>query len=351
MNNLELRLQNIAATTARRQIPSCDWDLYADAIIAERRAIEADIARTDPPTAETRRMVDHFRRTGFLQMPLAIDPSYRQVLLNYLNRQPAYAGPHIFSAGGARRPISELMKVSQFACYSTDQLLRAPNLIDFFNSPAIIDIVECYLGCVPTLYSVNAWWSFPAAAPEAENAQYFHRDNDDWRFCTLFVYLTDVDAESGPHQMIERSHTESGMDRLLAKARERGRNTGDFTARGSFFSHFGTEFSATCEQLFDDDISTVTGPAGSAFLVNTVAMHRGLVPRSKPRLMLWARYGLGSNSNSADLEQGPTSHVLAATAMKATPRRRFINRLLLDFDRGPYFASQAPQDTSKIEIA
>jgi hypothetical protein len=72
------------------------------------------------------------------------------------------------------------------------------------------------------------------------------------------------------------------------------------------------------------------------FLANTLALHRGLLPRS-PRLMIWARYGLGPNSNSADLEQGPLSRSQIVTSLADTPRNRYVNRLMFEFDRGPYW--------------
>jgi hypothetical protein len=72
------------------------------------------------------------------------------------------------------------------------------------------------------------------------------------------------------------------------------------------------------------------------FLVNTLALNRGLVPSSTPRLMLWARYGLGPNTNSADLEQRPLCRAQLATALPDTPRNRYVNRLLFEFDRGPF---------------
>ena len=39
------------------------------------------------------------------------------------------------------------------------------------------------------------------------NVQYFDRDDDDWRFVTLFTYVTDVGDGEGPHQIIPYSHT------------------------------------------------------------------------------------------------------------------------------------------------
>ena len=79
----------------------------------------------------------------------------------------------------------------------------------------------------------------------------------------------------------------------------------------------------------------LTGPAGSTFLVNTPALHRGVVPTRTHRLLIWARYGLGPNTNSADLERGPLGIWLVRTKLQGTPRERYIKRLLVQFDRKP----------------
>ena len=43
--------------------------------------------------------------------------------------------------------------------YSIEELMAAPFLVDFLNHPAVVDFIQSVLGCVPTLYSIRAWWS------------------------------------------------------------------------------------------------------------------------------------------------------------------------------------------------
>ena len=71
---------------------------------------------------------------------------------------------------------------TNLAAYTKEQILCAPELVNIFNHPAVVDFIEQFLGCVPTLYSVHAWRSFPAKSPEGLSMEYFHRDTDDWRF-------------------------------------------------------------------------------------------------------------------------------------------------------------------------
>ncbi len=61
-------------------------------------------------------------------------------------------------------------------------------------------------------------------------------------------------------------------------------------------------------------------------------------PAAKLRVeALCERYGLGPTCNSSDLEHGPLSKRLVPTFMPDSPRNRFINRLLFDFDVGPEY--------------
>jgi hypothetical protein len=318
-------------------MPVSTCNQYAAAIVADRRGRESHLEKpADQIDGSLFDGLDRFHARSLLHLPRGLEPEFAAALHGHLEALPVHVGPHTLDCRARQVSLAEARRQGQMAGYTMDQLLRTPGLIDVFNRPDIVDFVQSYLGCVPTLYSINGWWSFPAASPQSINVQYFHRDSDDWRFCTLFVYVTDVDELAGPHQVVEGSHTLSGMRRLLERARAAGRDISGFDAAGSFINTIGPPLSAHTEQLFERDTVSVTGPAGTMFLVNTLALHRGLVPTRTPRLMLWARYGLGPNTNSADLEQGPLCRSQLVTDLRDTPRNRYINRLLFEFDRGPY---------------
>ena len=209
----------------------------------------------------------------------------------YFDVNPVHKGPQIYTFDGSYKHVDEARREYPMVGYRFDQVVRAPHLVDIFNDPRLIDLLEAYLGCVPTLYSLNGWWSFPANRPELVHSQYFHRDIDDWRFVTLFLYLTDVDAVAGPHQVIEGTHTLEGMKDLLWKLEALGRDVGRFDPTASFLNCFGENLSNDCERLFKDQIFNATRPEGTMWLVNTKALHRGLMPKVTPRLVIWARYG------------------------------------------------------------
>lgn len=289
-------------------------------------------------------VLETFRDRGVVVPPLRLEADKVADIRHYLDALPVYRGSHIFSADTRLRPFSEAQADSNFAGYTADQLLRAPHLVDFLNHPAIIDFIEAAMGCVPTLYSVNGWWSLPATIAIGHGMQRFHRDNDDWRFFTLFLYLTDVDGDSGPHQLVAGSHTLEGTQAILNAAQERLPKGVPFDARQSFLqdTYFGDGFSSFVERHLRNNIVDIEGPAGTVFLANTLAIHRGLMPARKPRLVIWARYGLGPNTNSMDLEQGPLGRFQVPTALPDTVRNRYVNRLLFEFDRNNGFEAEIP---------
>ena len=124
------------------------------------------------------------------------------------------------------------------------------------------------LGCKPTISNLSIWWSLVAdgTAQEAEN---FHRDVDDWRFVKFFLYLSDVDADAGPHHFVRGSHRRA---RFLKK-----RRLTDAEVRGVFG---------------DKDMLVTQGRTGDAFLEDTFGIHKGQPPKLRNRLLLQAEYSI-----------------------------------------------------------
>jgi hypothetical protein len=336
---------------ARQALPSCDWAAVGALIAADRTEYEERLRK---PVREIDTYLEPGLETLFTDSvivhPMKLEAEKVAEVRRHLEGQTVHKGFHVYYSDRKQCTLEEASKSSPFAGYTMDQLMRTPHLIDFFNSPAIVDFVEMALGCVPTLYSINAWWSFPATTPTGHGAQYFHRDDDDWRFITLFLYLTDVDEGAGPHQIVKGSHTLKGMGALIDQARARGEKDVPLDALASFSdaNYFGGPFSAACERLFKGSIADITGSAGTIFMANTVAIHRGLMPLKKPRLVAWARYGMGPNTNSANIEQGPLASAQVRTALPDTPRNRYINRLLFEFDRRPGLRQDFPAERPKL---
>jgi hypothetical protein len=135
-------------------------------------------------------------------------------------------------------------------CYSFKQVLRIPGFLTYALS--LTEFVRAYLETDPVMYSVNAYWSKPAEKTHPA-LQELHRDKDDNRFLTLFIYGTDVLClDDGPHQYL-----------------------------------MGTQHGAENGQHV-----SVYGWRMYGFLADGRGLHRGLMPRSGPRLLAWVRWGI-----------------------------------------------------------
>lgn len=313
----------------RQILPMQMWDKCG--IEMARVARERQNHLVKPPGAEDARFfarVPEFLERGLLEFGPLLAPHEAEDIRRYFMGQSGYDGHHIRGSDRILRPYAELAAKHRYCCYSIDTVLRAPHLLRLANHPALVDLIEKALGCVPTLYSVSAWWSFPGfAEPWPVYSQYFHRDRDCFRFFTLFVYLTDVDESAGPHQILPGSQSADGTRALIDAAKRAGRLPPD-TPEDSFFS-FQPVQPGHIESLFGDSVATIVGPTGSAMLCDTRAFHRGLMPRDKSRLIFWARYGVSRNTNSADLEMGPLRRETLDLHIEESPRSAYINRLLV----------------------
>ena len=152
-------------------------------------------------------------------------------------------------------------------------LKKGSSLRDILFSDSIMEFTKAYLGC--NNFSVNATFfvSNPLQITEEEkyrNAQYFHWDNDFRKFFKLYIYLTDVDLDSGPHVYIPETHKNKLPDFRLCRLYSDKKVYGDYPRPKVF-----------------------TGRAGSLFFVDSYGLHKGETPKSKSRLMLNVHYGTG----------------------------------------------------------
>ncbi|MCG7359744.1 hypothetical protein MHZ93_00540 [Roseomonas sp. ACRSG] len=215
-----------------------------------------------PVTSAARRSAQDLERDGLAMMPRFAIPGGVKGITEFLR------GENVVGPDGRLVRLEDLPPGTRMASYPLASVVACPGLMSAINDPAVLQIASEYLGCKPTLSSLGVRWSFPSPARPAET-QLFHRDPDDWRFLKLFVYLTDVDAESGPHAYVLGSHRTAAT--LRAKPYQRD---------------------ALVQAYGADKIQMVTGPAGTTFMADTHGIHMGVPPSATPRLILQVQYSL-----------------------------------------------------------
>jgi len=321
----------------KSMLPIFEWDRAAD-VLAKRIAGEQVMVRKAEKNRDRsfEQLLPVFLSDGLANFGQLLDPAAVGETVAFLRAQPGYAGHHRVSSDGVLRPFAELAAGQRYCAYSPETVLAAPHLLALANRPAVVDFVERAMGCVPTLYSVNAWWSFPVAGePWPPNSQHFHRDDDDFRFFTFFAYLTDVNGlEDGPNQLLPGSQTKAGLEALIGAARGEGRL--DAAGVADPWAAFGIQWPQPAdlvERVFGPRVVSTCGPRGTSFLADTRALHRGHMPRASARLIFWARFGLGPNTNSSDtdLAAGPVGRKMLGSTVEETPRMRYVNRLLVKY--------------------
>ncbi len=154
------------------------------------------------------------------------------------------------------------------ANYRREDLITFKPVMDIANDPGVLQIVQDFLGAKPTISNINMWWSF-GGRKQAEHAQLFHRDLDDWRFCKLFIYLTDVNENSGPHIYVRNTSQSPSFRKIRRYSDE------------EIEAKFGKE-----------NIMKFVDRRGAAFLVDTYGFHKGLLPNTDNRLLLQIQYSL-----------------------------------------------------------
>ncbi|MTI09023.1 phytanoyl-CoA dioxygenase family protein [Curvivirga aplysinae] len=169
------------------------------------------------------------------------------------------------------------------ARYEIHDLIRSIDIMYAATSDRFLQTAESYIGHPVIITNISSWWSFSGHS-EPKNAQNFHFDLDDFRFCKGFIYLTDVDNHSGPHCYYPETHN-------LNKLQETLRNSDD---PQGFINWYIKELRKTdydCEMYLQSKPINLTGPAGSCLLVDTSGIHKGLLPKNNDRLIIQFEYG------------------------------------------------------------
>ena len=165
-------------------------------------------------------------------------------------------------ASGIRVPDALCDAVMEFAEQRPQRRLWDPHrscraVDSIARDPMVLDVVTGYLGCRPVLRGTALYWSYPPIGPNGRRwsiaqKSKFHFDVGDWRSVNLFVYLTDVDGDCGPHTVVPGTHHPTFRSLL------KGRYTPD----------------AEVEARFPGRTLQVLGPRGTAWFEDTVCLHK-----------------------------------------------------------------------------
>jgi hypothetical protein len=289
------------------------------------RVLPPDVRRTSSSalSAEAQSVID----TGCADLGRTLDAGQIQSIHAHLKSKPALLCHDAHIGAGTVASLADVPADQNYACHEYLDLWSSPHILELATQDRLLDLAQAYLGCTPTLYSINAFWSFPNRQPHPYS-QLFHRDWEDYRSLVVFTLLTPVDRpEEGAHYYVEGSHD---VDRFEASLEAQRADAADVK---SLSGRDGTAIAPVAMRMFEHTARRFDGPAGQSFCADGYGLHRAVVPRSQSRLLLWMRFG---NFYNETMYKTPLRGALRAEAERvlqripATPRHRYVFRYLID---------------------
>ncbi len=320
---LEIERLALAFNGLQDALPYTLWPYLGQALAAATTRTAPELAgpKLDPYDTHL-----HLLRTrGLAALGQVLERSQLDDIHRHFAARPCFAA-HIAAKGdNVERTLDECQARGPQATYRPADIVAAPHLIELANREDVLALMEAYLGCVPSIYSMNAFWTFPGHSGLIPGLQTYHRDMDDFRFCTLFVFLTDLAPGDGAHYFVRGSHRIDLVERQLRQANPQADCAAELER---LFAKVAEVDDATLAALHPQ-IETVAGPAGTAVFEDTYGLHKGDVPKTK-RLLAWIRYGLYRNWGCLTDKVTPVPRRLVAGRIPDTPRHRYINRLIVE---------------------
>lgn len=162
-----------------------------------------------------------------------------------------------------------------------ERVLQCEAAVAVQKDPLLLDVARHYLGGEAKLITTRTWWSFPtknASDAELSRASFkFHFDLDDWRMLKFFFYLSDVDADAGPHVYVRGSHKRRRIKHQLTLL-------------------VGHPAQDVLGFYGEDSATTLTGKAGTGFVEDPFGFHMGTLAKTAPRLMMEVGFGVSRPS-------------------------------------------------------
>jgi len=142
--------------------------------------------------------------------------------------------------------------------------------VKFALQSPILQIANAYFGMYTRLRYYNIWHTFTTKS-EARESQLWHYDREDYYILKLFVYLSDVDENSGPFTYAPATHRKAKMRGEPESFIEGGVSRSDDEQMSRFIP--------------EEKWMKCTGPKGTIVFADTRGYHKGGLARDHDRIM------------------------------------------------------------------
>ena len=267
------RVHRVATALERRGVVAT-YELH-DRVLANR-ASRRRFTREPPALDDVQqRIVDELRREGYATLPfskLVAEPGVWDELEAdgeqfRIETEAALAREASGEESVLRRRPGKEFVVRKYA-YGVKLPLDDPWL-RLGTNPRLLDLANAYLGLWSKLEYVDLWYTPPAPEEERRSSQRWHRDFNDRHLLKAFIYLVDVDDETGPFEYVPRSAPGGELDSLWP------------------WRPLGDNYPPQDELADRIQGRAVTFTASKATLIfcNTCGFHRGGFATGKPRVL------------------------------------------------------------------
>ncbi|HEY1037866.1 MAG TPA: phytanoyl-CoA dioxygenase family protein [Bacteroidia bacterium] len=215
-------------------------------------------------------MNNQLNQDGYVPLTQKISPETVKKLVDFAYKTETTVAPKY----DKKVVYNDQQLISEMYRFDMQDLVNNSDIQQLIMDPVLINIARKYLGCEPIFDFPAMWWSTPfLKEASAEAAQLYHFDLDRIKWLKIFIYLTDVNENNGPHRLIKGSHRVGAKPESLLKRGYARIPDEDLTP------HYKKE-----------DFIVVTGDAGAVFLEDTKCWHKGTPLKSGHRLVLEFEY-------------------------------------------------------------
>ncbi|CAM8386077.1 Phytanoyl-CoA dioxygenase [Candidatus Methylopumilus planktonicus] len=213
-----------------------------------------------------------FELYKFLLGKAEVKSTQNKIILNGIKKNGFFVISNYWSEEKCTAVIKEIdmllktqKKYIHPASKSDLRLFGAENLSShistFCNDKFIVDLASSFSRKpVKTAFTMAA--KLPFSFENLGSGEGWHRDNHFEQFKAI-IYLSDVDEDNGPFQIVRNSH------RLFAKV------FALYLSKSKYMNYRYSENDIKAITSSDNNILTLLGKAGTLILVDTSAIHRG----------------------------------------------------------------------------
>lgn len=226
--------------------------------------------------SDVQAIADQIRQKGYFKSECLLPQEICQSILAFslktnvnqivMDDQPTPAGGNIL--------FNKDKPEATMYAFDLKDLFGCSQIQEIMADLSILAVMQAYMKSKVYLDNVSLAWSTAyKEIADISAAQLFHFDMERIKWLKIFIYLTDVDADNGPHVFVEGSHRRGGIPKTFLK-KGYTRLTDEEVIQA-----FGQE-----------KLITFVGARGTIIIEDTRGLHKGMHLAKGQRLMLQLQY-------------------------------------------------------------